>query len=338
VSLSATLAVASAAAYGFSRPRLKAGRLGVEATVVAALVVTGIGVWAIANPDDQTFAGWISSDLGSIGLVTRAFLVLTPLFTAVGILGDVLPAADRAGRRVALTHRGSVGRGERAAAWLRAFVDELAPGRSRARWAAVTERTRIARDIHADVVPGLRQALADAERGAPADRLAASLRHVLADVEAVGATAHPIQLEIGGLVSALEWLAERVQSRSGIAITLEVVDPPRDGPEAGEPPGDVSSAAFRVAVLALSNVAYHAPESQTTVRVRSEPGCVELSIVDDGPGLSDAALAAARTKGRRGMADMAAEAAACGAIVEVGPGPGEGGTAVSFWWEAGPHR
>jgi signal transduction histidine kinase len=338
VSLSATLSVASAAAYGFSRPALKAGRLGVEATVVAALAITGIAVWAIANPDAALLDGRIASGLGSLGLVTRAFLLLTPLFTAVGIIGDLMPAAIRAQRRVLLTHRGATGRSERARAWLRAFADELAPGRSRARWAAVSERTRIARDIHADVVPGLRQALADAEGGIPADRLAASLRDVLADVEAVGATAHPIQLEIGGLVSAIEWLVERVEGRSRIVVTLEVVDPPADDGEAGEPPGDVASAAFRVAVLALSNIAYHAPESHTTVRVRSEPRWVELSIVDDGPGISDAALAAARAQGRRGMADMAAEAAACGAIVEVGPGPEEAGTAVSFWWEAAAGR
>ncbi|HET9347175.1 MAG TPA: hypothetical protein VFO05_15900 [Candidatus Limnocylindrales bacterium] len=338
VSLAAALAVASAAGYAFSRPRLRAGRLGVEATLVAALLITGIAVWAIANPDVAAFDGRVAAGLGSLGLVTRAFLVLTPLFAAVGVVGDLLPAAERAGRRVALTHRGGSARRERAGVWLRAFVDELAPGRSRARWAAVTERTRIARDIHADVVPGLRQALADAERGVPADRLAASLRDVLADVEAVGTAAHPIQLEIGGLVSALEWLAERVQRRSGIAVTLEVADPPADGAEAGEPPRDVSSAAFRVAVLALSNVAYHAPQSRSAMRVRSEPGCVELSIVDDGPGIRDDALAAARATGRRGMADMAAEAAACGAIVEVGPGPGDVGTAVSFAWEASRQR
>ena len=338
VSLSAALAVASAAAYGFSRPRLTAGRLGEEATLVAAGTITLIAVWAIANPDLATIDGRIASGLGSLGLVTRTFLVLTPLFTGFGVIGDVLPAAERAQRRVALTHRGTTGRREHVGAWLRAFVDEGTPGRSRARWAAVTERTRIARDIHADVVPGLRQALADAERGVPADRLAASLRDVLADVEAVGTTAHPIQLEIGGLVSALEWLAERVQRRSGKAVTLEVADAPAEGVEPGEPPRDVSSAAFRVAVLALSNVTYHAPDSQVTVRVRSEPRCVELSIADDGPGISDDAVTAARNRGRRGMADMAAEAAACGALVEVGPGPGEVGTTVSFCWEASPQR
>lgn len=337
VSLAASLAVGAAAAYGFSRPRVSTERLGFEATMVVLGVLLLISYWAIQNPDELLIDGRTSSALGSLGLVTRTFLILTPVFTALGIVGDMLPAADRARRRIALTHRGSVGRREKAAAWLRAFADELAPGRSRARWAAVTERTRIARDIHADVVPGLRQVLSDAERGIPADQLASALRGVLADVEAVGAEAHPIQLEIGGLVSALEWLAERVQTRSGIAITLEVADSASTGRDS-EPPADVSSAAFRVAVLALSNVAYHAPQSHTSVRVRSEPRCVELSIVDDGPGISNDALVSARDRGRRGMADMAAEAAACGAIVEVGPGPGGVGTAVSFRWEAPPNR
>ncbi|MFL5726154.1 MAG: hypothetical protein ACJ77F_07425, partial [Chloroflexota bacterium] len=224
VSLSAALAVGSAAAYGFSRPRLKAGRLGVEAGLAGTILITGIGAWATANPSDGVLG--IVSPLGSLGLVTRAFLVLTPLLTVVGLVGDGLPPAERAGNRVRLTHRGGSPGGERVAAWGRAFVDELAPGRRRARLAVLSERSRFARDVHSNVVPGLRQALASAERGIPPDELAASLREVLADVEAVGESQHPIQLEIGGLIPALEWLAERIERRAGVTVTLDVEEPP----------------------------------------------------------------------------------------------------------------
>ena len=332
VSLSATLAVASAAAYGFSRPRLRAGRLGVEATLVATLVISGIAVWALSNPSDVTFIGASASGLGSLGLVTRTFLVLTPLFTVVGIVGDVLPAGERARARVALTHRGAASRGERLRGWARAFADELSPGRSRARWAVLSERHRFARDIHADVVPGLRHVLAEAENGASADRLATSLREVLADLEAVGEAQHPIQLEIGGLIPALEWLAERLERRADLSVTLDIDDPPPGA--VGDPPSDVAATAFYVAALALGNVVKHAPQSHASLRVRSSADLIDLSVADDGPGITDEAMAAARANGRRGMADMAGEAATTGAVVDVAPGQGGVGTIVTFSWRA----
>jgi signal transduction histidine kinase len=331
VSLSATLAVGSSAAYAFSRPRMKAGRLGVAATLAVLLVITGIAAWAIANPSDVTFVN-PASGLGSLGLVTRAFLVMTPLLTAVGIAGDILPSAERARARVALTHRGAASRGDRLAGWARAFADEVSPGRSRARWAVLSERHRFARDIHADVVPGLRRVLADAERGAEPDRLATSLREVLADLEAVGESQHPIQLEIGGLVPALAWLAERLERRADLRITLDVDDPPPG--QDGDVPRDVAATTFSVAALALGNVAKHAPASDATVRVRAGRDLVDLAVSDDGPGITDEAIATARANGRRGMADMAAEAATIGATVEIRPGPGGVGTIVAFTWRA----
>src|SRR4029453_12177409 len=145
-----------AAAYGFSRPRLRAGRLGVEATLVATLVISGTAVWALSNPTDVTFIGATASGLGSLGLVTRTFLVLTPLFTAVGLVADVLPAPERARGRVGPAHGGAASRTERVRGFARAFADELSPGRSRARWAVLSERHRFPRDIHADRVPGPR--------------------------------------------------------------------------------------------------------------------------------------------------------------------------------------
>ena len=329
VSLSALLAIGAAAAYATSRPRLRRRWLTVQG-VAAVLVIAVLAAWAVANPSDSAFTA--GSQLGSLALVTRSFIALTTAFTAIGVIGDVLPAAERAGRRIALTYRPPSSRRERAAAWLGAFADELSPGRARARHAVLAERSRVARDIHADVVPGLRQVLAQAERGMPADRLAVALRDVLADVEAVGGAQHPIQLEIGGLVAALEWLAERVERRSDVRVTLDIDDPsPVVG---GGPPAEVTAAAFRVGALALGNVLRHAPASHARVRVAVSADCVDLSVCDDGPGISDEDLAAARAKGRRGIPDMAAEAGACGALLDLEAGPGGSGACVVFRWRA----
>ena len=329
VSVSAVIAVGAAAGYAASRPRLRWRWLALAGAAAVGAVGLAAG-WAIANPTDTTF--FSGSALGSLALVTRTCIVFTTAFTLLGLLGDALPAADRARLRGRLTSPSPAPLGQRSIVWLRAFTDELSPGRGRARRAVLAERTRVARDIHADVVPSLRRVLADAEHGVPAERLAGSLREVLSDVEAVGAGQHPIQLEIGGLVAALEWLAERTESRSDVSITLNVADPDRGG--SGEPPAEVAAAAFRVAALALDNVVRHAPGSNVVVDVAADASRVDLAITDDGPGISEASLVTAQSDGRRGLVDMSAEAGESGGSLEVTEGPAGVGTCVMFAWPA----
>ena len=328
VSVSAVVAIGAATAYAATRPRLRRRWLTVEAVVVL-VAIAGLAAWAVANPEDATIR--TGSALGSLALVTRSFIVLTAAMTVLGVVGDAIPAAERAARRIVLTHGRPASRADRTVGWARAFIDELSPGRTTARRAVLEERTRVARDIHADVVPGLRQVLLDAERGTSPDRLATALRDVLDDVEAVGLVQHPIQLEIGGLVAALEWLVERVERRSGVTITIDIDDAGISAP--GEPPADVAAAAFRVAALALGNVVRHAPGSQAAIRVATARDQLQLSICDDGPGLDDAAVSAARAAGRRGIRDMVTETGACGAGLTLRPNAG-GGTCVDFRWSA----
>ena len=68
----------------------------------------------------------------------------------------------------------------------RIFIDEITPGRGRARHAADIERSRLAAELHAEVVPLVRQALREAEDGGSPERLAVALRDVLAEVDAPG--------------------------------------------------------------------------------------------------------------------------------------------------------
>jgi signal transduction histidine kinase len=281
------------------------------------------------NPADSLFGLGEGSPIGSLGAVTRTFLAGTLAFTVVGAVGDALPSAERAWRRAGLLHPTPAPRAARVRAWLPALADELSWGRRRARTAVLAERSRLAADLHADVVPGLRRALADAERGVPPEALAASLRDVLSEVEAVGGERHAVQLDIGGLVPALAWLAERVERRSDVTVTIDVSDTETS------PPSEVAAAAFRIAGLALTNVTWHAPGSQVAIDVRADADAVDLTIVDDGPGITSEAIAHAQAAGHRGIADMAAEAAACGGSVDVGRRPDGPGTLVSFRWRAG---
>lgn len=180
------------------------------------------------------------------------------------------------------------------------------------------------------MLPSLRRALTQAEAGGTVERLAADLRSAVDEVESMLVARRAIVLEEMGLLAAVEWLAERVEDRSDVRVEIEVGGGPADP---SRPPRDVERAAFRVAQLALDNVVRHAPGSLATVRLAVLPGNVQLRIEDDGEGPPVDEAAAARG-GRRGIADMRAEARAAGAALELGRGAGGRGAAVEFRWPA----
>ena len=260
-------------------------------------------------------------------------LALTLSFVALGLLGDARAPAARARRRLAVMRPAPATlteRGGHAVAFARLFMDEVSPGRSRAHRAALDERSRIARDLHADVVPAVRRALAEAERDGSAARLAGSLRDVLTEVDGLVATEHTIVLEVSGFVAAIEALAERIEERSAVRVTIDIAAAD------GEPPAEVGAAGLRIATLALDNVTRHADGSAVVVTVQAAADRLAFAIEDDGPGLTSQARHSAIAAGRRGLADMAAEAAACGAAIEVGGrADGTAGTRVAFDWPAG---
>jgi signal transduction histidine kinase len=337
--LTAILASMAAVAYAADPGRRLARWLPVAGGLVVVTLL-GVGVWAVATTGlAGPPTGSNATPLGNLSVVTRASLGSVVVFVSLGLLGDARPAAARAQRRLAITrptpHTPSE-RADHSVAWLRAFLDEIAPGRSRAHRAALSERSRIARDLHAEVVPAVRRALAEAERDGSVEHLAASLRDVLHEVDALVGSEHAIQLEVGGIVPALEWLAERVEERSAVRVTIDVEE--GSGGRTEQPPMEVAAAAFRVAGLALENVIRHAPGSLATVHVGVGPERLRLVIADDGPGLPAEAERTAAS-GHRGLADMVTEASRSGASIQVerGDGPADRpGTTVTFDWPAAP--
>lgn len=312
--LALTTAVATAAGYAASPPRRlhrAVGWLGTVAVgwlVVASILSVGAIVTGSVPQARQSAARVIT-------LPVRWWQYAALGFVGLGILGDVV-AADRRARRRALARSGAPAADgrfvERLTSRLDARVppllDELVPGRAAARDAATeAERTRLAAELHAEVVPAVRRALEAVEAGGSVERLAADLRDVLGEVEGLLAQRRSIVLEELGLVAGLEWLAERVEERGSTRVTLDVVDA-----SATRPPRAVERAAFRIAGLALDNVVRHARDAAVAVSVLATPERVTLTIEDDGPGIAAARPAEARAAGRRGLADMQAEAAAIG--------------------------
>ena len=329
IALCAILATTASAAYA-ADPAHRVARWVPPVAAAAVILVFGISAWTLATPDPISEIR-ATSPLGDLGLVTRVFLITTVALTTVTALGELRPAAHRATRRleVADAHRRDADGSIRyAAAWFRLFIDELSPGREQARRAAVSERARLARDLHAVVVPDLRRAISEAERGGSPERLATSLRDALHQVEALMESRDTIGLDIGGLVPALESLAERTEARSEVRVTIDVIDD-ADGPTAA-PPRDVEAAALRVATLALDNVTRHAPAAAVRLTVSRGAERLRLSIEDDGPGVPLDGLGASETG--RGLADMATEARMCGASLRTRPGERGVGTLIAFDW------
>ena len=200
---------------------------------------------------------------------------------------------------------------------LRVFIDELVPGRDAGRNEAVeSERGRLAADLHAEVLPSLRRALAQAEAGGTVERLAIDLRAAVDEVESMLLARRSIVLEEMGLLAGLEWLAERVEDRSDVRVEITVdgggeADAPVAGAGPGSdaalaavatadrPPREAERAAFRVAQLALDNVVRHAPASTARVSVAVGPRLIRLRVEDDADSAPIDEAAAARSRPAR---------------------------------------
>jgi len=326
---------AAYAAHGPRRPVVLA-----TAWLVVASLTVELGYRAIARAGGEEVAG---------GLPRGAWLGLIAGLTALGLVRDLAPvlrrtrerlARERAERRATDSPPGSSQGGVAGALpALRVLVDELVPGREVGRAQAIeTERGRLAADLHAQVLPSLHRALAQAEAGGGVERLAADLRSAVDDVESLLVARRSVVLEEMGLLAGLEWLAERIEDRSTVRVEIEVLGAAsaggaNDTGAAGRPPRDVERAAFRIAQLALDNVLRHAPGHLARVSVDSSPTAVALRIEDDGDGPAMDEAAAAR-RGRRGIADMRAEAVACGGALATGRVAGGSGMAIAFRWPA----
>jgi signal transduction histidine kinase len=320
------IATLGIAAWYAIRPDRRLGRLSIPIAVgawiwlIVACVTTIVAIIA-GQSADPAFT-WVDVATAPIAGFVRFVVVVT----ALGALADVRAGYQRARERLGDTTPGAT-TAERAWALAVATLRELVPGQSAAEEATMTaERTRLAGDLHASVLPGLRRAIAEAESGGDPDALARQLRTVDLELERLMADRWPVVLEAFGLVAALEDLAEQVETDSWLAVQIDVE-------RAGErPPPTIERAAWRIAQLALDNAARHAEASAITVTVAVGPDRLALAIADDGRGFDLSAGGAVRP-GARGLADATRRAAAVGATIRIEPRSG-GGTTVAFDWVA----
>ncbi len=142
-------------------------------------------------------------------------------------------------------------------------------------------------------------------------RAVSQIREVMLDL-------HPVQLQVGGLESALRAICSQQGATAGYTCHVEIA------PEASGPRDEL---VLSLARELLRNVAKHAGASEVRVHVAIEAGAVRLDVIDDGAGFAPERLGEALGAGHIGLASSRERAEAIGGAFRVGPrDDGERGT------------
>lgn len=189
--------------------------------------------------------------------------------------------------------------------------------RSRARLAELSahtdrvkeqERTRIAREIHDELggnLTAIKMALAmlatrldgiDPALRERTDYLDSLVDRTIDAVHRISLDLRPALLDLG-LVAALEWQVREFDKQAGIDTTFSYNQRDMGLDE------DQSTALFRIAQEALTNIAKHAEASRVSVKLARLRHYVSLKITDDGRGIRQADRAKPASFGLRGMVE-----------------------------------
>ncbi len=193
------------------------------------------------------------------------------------------------------------------------------------------ERSAIARELHDElgqVLTALRMdsvwmherlKKADPEAAERALTMCRLIDKNIEDVRGMAFRLRPGVLDDLGLVDALEWYTADFEKRTEIACVFEH----NNIPYLDE---TVSTAAYRIAQEALTNVARHAAASHVEVALKTRNGLLTLSVADDGQGFDAPHLSESEGLGVAGMRERAT---LVGGALEVQSQPRKG-TRVSF--------
>ena len=134
---------------------------------------------------------------------------------------------------------------------------------------------------------------------------------------------HPALLEQYGLNTALRWHGEEFSGRTGLNFRYVACE------ELARLTGKVETSLFRIVQEALINVAKHAQATEVMVTLMQTAGGAELTIRDNGSGISPERQSQPAVGSGWGLAIMAERARTIGAAMRIVPGA-ERGTIVSI--------
>jgi signal transduction histidine kinase len=197
------------------------------------------------------------------------------------------------------------------------------------RAAAQEERRRLAQDIHDSVTQSIfsmiyttqaaRQTIGDdGEAGHALRELEGMARQALKDLRLLLYQLRSPLLQYEGLVSALRYRLDAVETRAGVKAQLIA-------PAEVELSGEIEEGAYRIAIEALNNSLKHARATEVTVKIVQEGDMLTLSVSDDGIGFDESQMA---HSGGLGLAGMQERAARIGGSVAVNSARNSGTSVV----------
>jgi len=169
------------------------------------------------------------------------------------------------------------------------------------------ERTKIAREVHDDLGQVLTAIKLDGhwlknkipedqnELIQKTDMTLKLIDSAIQTVKKISSDLRPGLLDDLGLAAAIEWQAVEYQKRAGIRIKVKLK------PENLSVPDDISTAVFRIFQEALTNVVNHAHASSVKVDLTLSGGKVELTVKDNGVGITKAQKVHQKSFGLIGM-------------------------------------
>jgi PAS domain S-box-containing protein len=199
---------------------------------------------------------------------------------------------------------------------LRATTKLLRALAARLQSAREEEGTRIAREIHDELGAALTSLKWELESfdkvisesgdqsqfQALREKIEGMLRlteTTISSVRRISTELRPSILDDLGLVEAIEWEAEQFQSRTGIICrydcSLENLDLSQEQ----------STAVFRIFQEALTNVLRHAQATSVEITMKAEAGCLVLTIIDNGRGITENQKSGSQSLGLLGMQERA---------------------------------
>jgi signal transduction histidine kinase len=187
--------------------------------------------------------------------------------------------------------------------------------------AVEAERRRLAADIHDGPLQSLLLLGRKLEEEEHAEAATAARTIALELRDVAGELRLPL-LDDLGVGPALDWLADRAQRMSGMAVTVEYEGLRR-------PPPEVELAAFRIAQEALANAIRHG-EAPIVVSYRTTGERLSLSVDDAGRGFRSTSAA---RPGSYGLLNMVQRAEQIGARLELLQRP-DRGMHVGVEWSA----
>ena len=198
--------------------------------------------------------------------------------------------------------------------------------------AVITERGRLARDLHDAVTQTIYSAALIAEvlpvvwERDPKEgqrnlvKLRQLVRGALAEMRALLFELRPSALEVASLSTLLAHQGDALTGRTRIPVSLKV-----EGED--ELPTEVKIAFYRITQEAFNNITKHSEATEVDVNLSSNPFEAELSISDNGRGFDRQKL----PEDKLGLRIMGERAEEIGARLKVESAPGKG-TQVHIIW------